>query len=539
MDFWQALLLGGLYWLANIEMMYTFYWQMMDPLFLSVFVGLLFGNVPQAMIVGAYIQPMYLAFLGAGGTAAVDKAAAGIIPTAAVLSSGLPMEAAVALAVPVGLLMAQLHTVRRIVAATWVHMADGYAKTCNTRGIYLAGLVYHNLFKIVLLWLPMTLILYFGTDFTASLIQSLPAWLLNGLSVVSGLLPAMGFAMTVNVIGRPQFLPFFIGGFFLTQYTGVGMIPLALIGLFLAYLHFNYAKDDSGADSLADDGPETSEPSTTSARLLTKKDVTRTYLLWWYACEQSNSFERLQTLAFCVSLLPVLKKLYGHDSALFSQAIDRHLTFFNTEGIWGALIHGIVLAMEEQRAMGLPVADEAIQGIKVGLMGPLAGIGDTIDGSTIHPLITAAFIPAAAAGHWWAGILPFFLIGLIEFAEGLYFCHLGFQTGTRAALSLLRSGQIRKIITFASVLGLFMMGGLSSSFVSVQTPLAIPTAADPMYIQTGILDAIAPGLLSISAVFAVYTYLKRGGTMLKATFYILGIGLVLGSLGILGALPVA
>ena len=84
-----------------------------------------------------------------------------------------------------------------------------------------------------------------------------------------------------------------------------------------------------------------------------------------------------------------------------------------------------------------------------------------------------------------------------------------------------------------------MMGGLSASFVSVQTPLAIPTAADPMYIQTGILDAIAPGLLSISAVFAVYTYLKRGGTMLKATFYILGIGLVLGSLGILGALPVA
>ena len=349
----------------------------------------------------------------------------------------------------------------------------------------------------------------------------------------------MGFAMTVNVIGRPQFLPFFIGGFFLAQYTGVGMIPLAMIGLFLAYLHFNYAKDDSVADSLADDGPETSEPSTTSARLLTKKDVTRTYLLWWYACEQSNSFERLQTLAFCVSLLPVLKKLYGHDSALFSQAIDRHLTFFNTEGIWGALIHGVVLAMEEQRAMGLPVADEAIQGIKVGLMGPLAGIGDTIDGSTIHPLITAAFIPAAAAGHWWAGILPFFLIGLIEFAEGLYFCHLGFQTGTRAALSLLQSGQIRKIITFASVLGLFMMGGLSASFVSVQTPLAIPTAADPMYIQTSILDAIAPGLLSISAVFAVYTYLKRGGTMLKVTFYILGIGLVLGSLGILGAPPVA
>lgn len=536
MSIWHAIFLGGLYWFANLEMMYSFYWQMMDPLFLSVIVGAVLGDLPQAMVVGAYIQPMYLAFLGAGGTAAVDKAAAGIIPAAAVLTAGLPVEAAVALAVPIALIMAQLHTIRRIVAATWVHLADGYAKTCNTRGIYLAGLVYTNLFKMVLFWIPMSLLLYFGTDVTAMVVDSMPAWLLNGLSVVSGLLPALGFAMTVLVIGRPSFLPFFLGGFFLTQYTGLGMIPLALVALFFAYLHVNYGKE---SEDIPQEQANTLEAELETDHLLTKKDVTKTYNLWWFACEQSNSFERLQSLAFCISLLPILKKLYGHDRQAFSEAIDRHLTFFNAEGIWGAVIHGIVIAMEEQRALGLPVTTEAIQGLKVGLMGPLSGIGDTIDWSTIHPLITAAFLPAAAAGHWWAGVVPFFLIGAILYLEGFYFCHLGYKAGMNAAFTLLQSGQIKKILSFASVLGMCMMGGLSASFVSVQTPLAIPTAADPMYLQTGILDAIVPGLLSIAAVFAVYAYLKRGGTMLKATFYILGIGLVLGSLGILGAPPVA
>lgn len=314
MNIWQAIIIGGIYWLSNIEMMYSFYWSIMDPLFLSGFVGLVLGDMSQGMIVGAYIQPMYLAFLGAGGTAAVDKAAAGIIPAAAVISSGLPLDAAVALAVPVALIIAQLHTVRRIVAATWVHMAEIVMRKPVIRVAFIwAGMVYPTLFKIVLFWIPMTLLLYFGTDATAAIVNAMPSWLLNGLSVVSGMLPAMGFAMTILVIGRPSFLPFFLGGFFLTQYTGIGMIPLAMLGLFLAYLHVCYSKDESNLSK----GPEAEEmiEELEQDHLLSKKDVTKTYNLWWFAAEQSNSFERLQTLAFCISMLPVLKKLYGQQQA--------------------------------------------------------------------------------------------------------------------------------------------------------------------------------------------------------------------------------
>ena len=109
----------------------------------------------------------------------------------------------------------------------------------------------------------------------------------------------------------------------------------------------------------------------------------------------SNSFARLQSVAFCAAFIPVLKKLYGNDPEEYSAALTRHLMFFNTEGIWGSVVHGIVLAMEEQRALGAPIPIEAITGIKAGLMGPFAGIGDTIDWSTIKPLFDHA---GSAAG---------------------------------------------------------------------------------------------------------------------------------------------
>lgn len=110
--------------------------------------------------------------------------------------------------------------------------------------------------------------------------------------------------------------------------------------------------------------------------------------------------------------------------------------------------------------------------------------------------------------------------------------------GTGAALSILQSGQIQRVITFFSVMGLFVMGGLSADMVDVQCALVIQTSGAPMGIQADILDQILPGLLSILSVFAVYAYLRKGGNMLKATFWILLFGLTLGCLGIMGTPPV-
>ena len=209
--------------------------------------------------------------------------------------------------------------------------------------------------------------------------------------------------------------------------------------------------------------------------------------------------------------------------------------FFNTEGIWGSIIHGIVLAMEEQRALGAPIPTEAITGIKAGLMGPFAGIGDTIDWSTLRPLLIALVLPLAENGSFLAPIIYGILLGGITFAENMFFVKTGYRMGTQAALSVLEGGAINKFISCASVLGMFMMGGLSASMVKVYTSAQIPTGEGTvMAIQGDILDAVAPGLLTLFAVLMTYRYLRSGHSMMKATFWLLGIGLVLGAVGIIG-----
>ena len=190
--------------------------------------------------------------------------------------------------------------------------------------------------------------------------------------------------------------------------------------------------------------------------------------------------------------------------------------------------------MEEQRALGAPIPIEAITGIKAGLMGPFAGIGDTIDWSTVKPLLAMLVLPLAEGGSFLAPILFAIMLSGFMTAENFIFVNTGYKMGTEAALSILQGGMIQKFITCASVLGMFMMGGLSASMVNMYTTVQIPTGGTPMSIQADILDKVAPGLLTLATVLLVYRYLRSGKSMMKATFWLLGIGLVLGAIGIIG-----
>ena len=178
----------------------------------------------------------------------------------------------------------------------------------------------------------------------------------------------------------------------------------------------------------------------------------------------------MQALAVASSFAPALRKLYT-DDAEFEDALKRHLGFFNTQANWGCLIHGTVLAMEEQKAMGAEIPGEMITGIKTGLMGPLAGIGDTLDFGTIQTILFA-----------------------LTFCEAKFLFGLGYKLGKESIQKILSGGIINKIIDCASIVGMFMMGALSASIVKVATPLAW-TFGDKTVELQATLDAIAPGLL--------------------------------------------
>ncbi len=530
----QAVLLAAWYWWSNIYGGYGIWFGM--ALFTGMMSGIILGDVSTGLKIGATIQPMFLAFTGAGGTVVWDQPAGTIMGVAITMAGGLPLDQALTIAVPVSLMFAQMHTVRRIWFAYPAAQSDKAALKGNDRAILFYGQWFCWLSKIVLYFIPMLLSIMLGAEAIGKLMANLPMWVTNALSCVGGMLPSIGMAMTIRVIGRPSFLPYFLGGYFLVEYTGIGGLFLAFIGLFFAFQYYlmldiKHEDDDNAADQSAAGAAALDE---TTKRILTKKDVSNMFLRWWWYCEQSNSFARLQSVAYCCAFIPCLKKLYGNDPEEYSAALQRHLMFFNTEGIWGSVIHGITLAMEEQRALGAPIGADAITGIKAGLMGPFAGVGDTIDWATFMPLVYILFIPMAANGNMMGAILPFAVVGAVTYIEGHIYSRLGYRLGTRAALNILQGKAINTFISCASVLGLFMMGGLSASMVHVVTPLYIPTAANPALVQSNILDAIAPGILPLVVILGTYKYIMSGNSITKATLYLTAFGLVAGALGILG-----
>jgi len=243
---------------------------------------------------------------------------------------------------------------------------------------------------------------------------------------------------------------------------------------------------------------------------LTKKDITKSMWIFYAGAELSNSYERLQSLVFCASMTPILKKLYSTDEEL-GAALKRHLIFFNTEGIFGAIIQGIAISMEEQKAGGENVTDEAITGIKTGLMGPLAGMGDAIIWAALMPILISIFLPFASRGSAMGGIMPLILYPLITIIISYGLIHNGYSLGKRSVVSLLHGGKMKSIIFTANVIGLTMMGALSASYVSLSTPLTFSFSSGTSIVVQEILDTVAPGLLPLAAVFIIYFYLKKKG----------------------------
>src|SRR3990172_7127747 len=203
---------------------------------------------------------------------------------------------------------------------------------------------------------------------------------------------------------------------------------------------------------------------------LERSDVQRAFWLWTFFSHANYNYERLQGTAFAQAMVPIIKKLYT-DPEEIKAALKRHLVFFNTEPNVGGVIHGAVIAMEEQRANGADIDDDAINGVKTGLMGPLAGVGDTISQGTITPILLSVGISLAAAGNWLGAPLYFVLEVGIMLALAYFFWMQGYDRGREGVTGLLRSGLLDRVVLGAGVLGNVVLGALTAQFVTLYVML--------------------------------------------------------------------
>ena len=198
---------------------------------------------------------------------------------------------------------------------------------------------------------------------------------------------------------------------------------------------------------------------------LSKKD--RMAVCWRSTFLQGSwNYERMQNGGWAYSMIPALKKLYTtkEDRAA---ALKRHLEFFNTHPYLAAPILGVTLALEEDRANGAPVDDVAITGVKVGMMAPLAGVGDPVFWFTARPIIGALGASLAISGNIVGPILFFVLWNVLRIAFLWYTQEFGYRAGSKITDDL-SGGLLQKVTRGAAMMGMFVLGALIERWVNIK-----------------------------------------------------------------------
>ena len=226
---------------------------------------------------------------------------------------------------------------------------------------------------------------------------------------------------------------------------------------------------------------------------LSKKD--RLAVAWRSTFLQGSwNYERMQNGGWCFAMIPAIKKLYTNKEDQ-KAALKRHLEFFNTHPYLASPILGVTLALEEERANGAKVDDAAIQGVKVGMMGPLAGVGDPVFWFTVRPMLGALGASLAMGGSILGPILFFVLWNVIRWAFMWYTQEFGYKAGSKISEDL-SGGLLQKVTKTASILGMFVLGSLVERWVTINfTPVVSKVQlSEGAYIDWESLPAGAEGI---------------------------------------------
>ena len=259
---------------------------------------------------------------------------------------------------------------------------------------------------------------------------------------------------------------------------------------------------------------------------LTKGDLVSIFIRSNFLLGSFN-FERMQAIGFCVSLIPALKKLYTGDE--LKMALQRHLEFFNTQPFLATPIMGIIAAMEEKRANGADITPQTLSGVKVGLIGPLAGVGDPIFWGTLRPVLAALGAGIALTGSIIGPLIFFIAFNAIRLATNWYGVMYGYEKGTEL-VNEVGGNKMRYLTEGSSVLGLLVMGALVAKWTTVNMPLVLSeydNSAGEHVVTTlqSILDSLMPGIVPLLMTFACMYFLKKGVNPLIIILGLFAIGI--------------
>lgn len=483
--------------------------QFHRPLIACTLIGAVLGDMKTGIIIGGTLEMIALGWMNIGAAVAPDAALASIISTVLVIAGHQSIGAGIALAIPLAAAGQVLTIIVRTITVAFQHAADKAAENGNLTA--LSWLHVSSLFlQAMRIAIPAVIVaISVGTSEVQGMLNAIPEVVTGGLNIAGGMIVVVGYAMVINMMRAGYLMPFFYLGFVTAAFTNFNLVALGVIGAVMAI----------------------------TEKKLTPSDI-RGVFLRSNLFQGSWNFERMQALGFCFSMVPAIRRLYPENNDARKQAIKRHLEFFNTHPYVAAPVLGVTLAMEEKRANGAEIDDGAINGIKVGLMGPLAGVGDPIFWGTVRPVFAALGAGIAMSGSLLGPLLFFILFNLVRLATRYYGVAYGYRKGVDIVKDM-GGGFLQKLTEGASILGLFVMGALVNKWTHVNIPLVVSTITGQdgqtrvTTVQT-ILDQLMPGLVPLLLTFACMWLLRKKVNPLWIIVGFFVIGIAGYSVGLLG-----
>lgn len=509
------------------------------PIVMCTLVGLVLGDLSQGVIIGGTLELATMGMMGIGISIPINITIAGVLGAGFAIAGGLSAEAAVALAIPVGIVFRLLEhlatTGYDLVAAKMLF--DHPERNTPQRVTRAFWLIFG--LSCLFMFLTVFLSLLVGAETVAAVANAIPENIMNAIGTGTNLLAALGFAMLFNLTRTSKTMAFFFIGFALASYLGMPTMAIAILGAAAAAIAFFFGDDRAAAgaaeDDILDDFDDLDdEPAALPAareHLLGKKELSAIFFKS-FGLEGPFIYSRLQAIGWCRSMLPAIEKLYDTDEERCA-AVNRHLEFFNSNPEFSTFIMGISASMEEQNAVEQGFDTASINNVKAGLMGPLAGIGDSFWWGIVKTVASGIGCQFAMQGNVLGPILFLLVFNIPHWAIRYILTFKGYELGHRVLDMMAESDIIEKISLCAGILGMMVIGAMTCDMISVSTPLVFNMANEVTLEVQAVLDEILPNLLPLLTMLGVAELLKRKVKVIPLIFGLLAFGIVFNLLGII------
>lgn len=271
-------------------------------------------------------------------------------------------------------------------------------------------------------------------------------------------------------------------------------------------------------------------------RLIPKKALIHAALNWENWVQTCYNYERMMGQSVVMTFLPVVKHLYPDNKEKQIGVLTRESEFFNVHTEFGSCILGMAISLEEDKAQGADIPNEFITNLKTSLMGPLAGVGDTIYQGVLIPILLALCIDITQAGNGniWGSIIYAVLMVAISYALSIGNFFFGYNAGGDAIMDFLEKGILNKLLKAASIMGCMVMGGLIVNYVGIKCGIVINASGTVFNLQESLFDAVLPNILPLGATLGIYYLMSyKKWTSIKIILLIVAVSIVGGFFGIL------